>query len=74
MRKILTASVALLMLAGCGNLEPYIKADKATFDAIAPEYQKYVDADPNLDQGQKDRRRRTLETWKLRIEKGGKPE
>jgi hypothetical protein len=47
----------------------YVKADRLTYDAIAPEYLRYVDADPGLTQEQKDRRHRTVDTWNLRIAK-----
>lgn len=64
------AIVALcLFAAGCSLNQDYVKADQATFDAITPEYLKYVEADPSLDQDQKDRRKRTVATWKLRMDK-----
>lgn len=64
------AVVALCLGAfGCVVDKEYVKADRLTFDAIAPDYVKYVEADPALDQEQKDRRKRTIESWKLRISK-----
>lgn len=55
---------------GCSTTKTYVQADKLTFDAIAPSYKKYVEEDEALDDEQKARRLRTIETWRLRIEKG----
>jgi hypothetical protein len=49
-------------------MKGYAAADKATFIAITPEYLEYVENDSTLDQDKKDRRRRLVETWKLRID------
>lgn len=62
----------LFAFAGCAALtssapESWVRADKATHDAIAPEYVEYVDKDASLDQAGKDRRHRTLQTWQDRI-------
>lgn len=64
-------AIALLCLfaSGCTINKDYVKADKLTFDAIAPEYKAYVEKDVALDSDQKARRLRTLETWRLRISK-----
>lgn len=72
MRKIATSLgiVALCLFAsGCALDKEYVKADKATFDAVAPEYLKYVSEDAKLTQDQRDRRYRTVSTWRLRIDK-----
>jgi hypothetical protein len=66
--------LALLLLSapGCATLTapqgPYVASDRATYDAIAPEYRAYVATDPNLNPEQRARRERTLETWRLRLE------
>ena len=52
--------------AGCSPAAPYVAADNATYQAIAPEYQAYFNADPALTADQKALRQRTLDTWKLR--------
>lgn len=52
----------------CVDMKGYVAADKATFIAITPEYLEYVDNDAALDQAKKDRRRRLVDTWKLRID------
>lgn len=64
----------LLLLSqspGCAALAnpsaAYVDADRATHDAVAPEYAAYVHADPTLDEEQKARRDRTLATWDGRI-------
>lgn len=73
MKRVTLIAIAVLALCGCATLnQDYVKADKLTFDAIAPEYLQFVDANPNFDKEQRDRRHRTVETWKLRLEKAGK--
>jgi len=69
----LSAGIAALCLfaTGCATSQEYVKADRLTFDAIAPAYLKYVEADTTLDADQKERRKRTVETWKLRLDKSG---
>jgi hypothetical protein len=61
-----TCSVLLLLLAGScvGGATP---AEIATYDAIAPEYASYVQADMALSTEQKQRRFNTIETWRLRV-------
>ena len=48
-----------------GAAQPYLSADRATFDAVAPEYRAYVSADASLDAERRARRLRTLELWRL---------
>ena len=66
------SAIALLALSltspGCSISKEYVAADKATYDAIAPEYLKYVGTDATLDAEQKARRERTIKSWKLRID------
>ena len=58
-----------LLLASCGTPgAAYVKADRETFNAVAPDFQVYVLADPLLSQEQKDRRLLTIETWRKRLE------
>lgn len=66
---LLLALAATLVLAapGCGTQAAYVAADRATWEAVAPEYRAYVEADPRLDDAQRARRRTTLETWARRI-------
>jgi hypothetical protein len=59
----------LALMTGCAG-----SADKATFDAIAPEYRAYVENDPHLTTEQKQRRFRTLESWQARLSTDGKEE
>lgn len=57
-----------LLATSCTSPQLYTKADRLTFDAIAPEYRTYVLADPSLDQSQKDLRLLNVETWRIRLE------
>lgn len=62
----------VFVFSGCAALtssapESWVRADRATHDAIAPEYVEYVDKDATLDQAGKDRRHRTVQTWETRI-------
>lgn len=58
--------LALSSLA-CSPTAPYVAADRATYNAIAPEYSRYVEADPTLDTEDRALRQSTLATWDLRI-------
>lgn len=53
-----------LLLTGC-NVGS--EADRATFDAIAPEYLSYVNGDQNLTDAQKARRRETVRSWEAKV-------
>jgi predicted lipoprotein len=69
--KKLCAVAALALLTGCEGIsvaDAYVKADRLTYDAIAPGYRAYVEADEKLDAASKQSRMRLLDTWKLRIE------
>lgn len=64
-----TATLALLVLSGCSGLnDAYLRADRATFDAVAPEYRSYVERDAQLDANERQRRLDTLTTWELRLQ------
>lgn len=67
--------LVLLSLAGCqGVSASYAEADAATYDAVAPEYLGYVDADPALTKDQKVRRHETVDSWKARKDHARKGE
>jgi hypothetical protein len=78
------APILLLLLlsqsTGCSALQPptpdYVAADRATYEAVAPEYAAYVHDDPALDDEEKGRRDRTIATWDARVRaaEGGKSE
>jgi len=56
----------LLFLCGCVN--PNAQAELDTYNAIAPEYRAYVEADPTITEQQKELRYDTVETWRRRVE------
>lgn len=63
------AWLAGLLLSGCAGVpESYRAADRATYEAIAPEFVDYVESDESLSESQKRHRRLTVETWRLRLE------
>ena len=62
------AVVLALMLPGCGSIaKEYVGADRATYNAIAPEYREYVEADADLDDDAKALRLANLDSWDYRI-------
>jgi len=73
MRMFLVVILLTLGLSACASPShtAYVGADRLTFDAVAPEYLRYVEADSSLDATAKERRQRTVESWRLRIKKGG---
>lgn len=64
------AALAVTFSSGCAPSEPYRRADRLTFDAIAPEYSAYVAGDAGLSAKAKERRYRTLRTWDARSSTG----
>jgi hypothetical protein len=70
---VLGAGLLLSLLAGCQTVpDPYWNADRQTYEAVAPEYKAYVEADAGLPVEQKARRQRTLDTWKLRVDQAAR--
>lgn len=70
MKKALPVA-ALLLLSACEGLsvaDAYVEADRLTYEAIAPSYRAYVEADVSLDEFSKQSRYRLLQTWEQRIE------
>lgn len=70
MKKLLPFA-ALALLSSCNGISvagAYLAADRATFDALAPEYERYVQTDEHLDDASKASRIRLLTTWKMRLE------
>lgn len=70
--------LVLVMFTGCCATidlirEDYTAADRATYDAVAPAYGAYVDGDASLDSDEKKTRKRTIATWRLRLEQAEKP-
>ena len=61
---------ALALLCGCEGMsvaDAYLKADRATYDVIAPAYRIYVEADENLDPAAKAARMRFVDSWQIRL-------
>jgi hypothetical protein len=46
---------------------PPTEAEKSTHDVVAPAHRAYVEADPLLDAGAKQRRLDLLESWRVRV-------
>jgi hypothetical protein len=55
--------LAVLSLSACTAPVPFVVASRATYDAIAPEYLAYIEADANLAESSKQTRRNTLARW-----------
>jgi hypothetical protein len=70
MKKMKFAAMAaiLTMLASCGVSEAYLMADRDTFEAVSPDYVRYVQDDEALTE--KDRKifLRTIKIWEERLE------
>jgi len=63
MKKILLAF--LLAFPGCGICPT--QAERLTFEAISPEYLRYVTEDTSLSSDQKQRRYETVRSWEARL-------
>lgn len=67
---LLLAVGSAMFLSFCACVAPTqldVAADRATYDAIAADYLRYVNADAALSAEDKARRARTVETWNMRI-------
>lgn len=68
MKKIIVP-VLVFLLSGCQSVPKiYLRADRNTFNAVAPEYKEYIQNDTTLSEAQKELRFNTIETWDRRIE------
>lgn len=63
---IILAVVLSMALAGCSVQEQYVDADELTYNAIAPDYLKLVEASDRSD-AEKELARLTVESWAARI-------
>ncbi len=61
-----------LLFQGCSLQKAYVKADRQTYEAIAPEYLRYVRADKSLSDAQKRRREAKVRSWDARTSEGEK--
>lgn len=71
-------ALTLALVSGCCATtdiirSDYVEADRATYEAVAPRYLEYVQADESLDSEEKKRRERTINTWRLRLEQAETP-
>lgn len=62
-----TVFLACLLLAGCTPTLPHTRADRDTFDDIAPRYVAYLNADQSLDEADRATYLRTVQVWELRV-------
>ncbi|MEO0478407.1 MAG: hypothetical protein AAF196_02905 [Planctomycetota bacterium] len=61
--------VAALLCVGCeGPRASYVAADRATFEAVAPNYRLYVQADESLTEADVQSELDLVRSWEKRIE------
>lgn len=70
MFKVLLPLLLLFFLTGCIASIPreYAEADKATYGLLWPDHLKYLEADEDLDDEAKARRKRLGASWKVRFD------
>lgn len=71
MIKILLAAVILLVGIGCSIDSVFLEGEKQTWDAIAPEYKKFVidrEPVPEWSEAEKAARQETLDRWKKNLD------
>jgi hypothetical protein len=70
--KRLIPLAALLMFSGCSGIsDAYVAADRATFNAVHAEYLRWARQAfqaGEIDEAQLGTRKRTVDTWRMRIE------
>lgn len=60
--------VICLFVAGCPDVQDYyVKADRATFDVVAPRHEKYLNADEDLSPEDLELEINTLRSWEKRL-------
>lgn len=63
---ILAGILGLACLAGCSSdFKGYVRADRMTFEAVAPHYREYLDTRDPLT---RDSGKALLDSWKARLE------
>lgn len=69
---VMLAACLAISAAGCGRNHPAVLAEKATYDALAADYLLFTDQDksndPVFSPTDTERAKRTVETWRLRLE------
>ncbi len=71
-RFIIVVAVSCTLLTSCASLDKaYVTADKATLDAIGPQYSKYVENDTSLTPEQKTLYLNTVKVWEQRVQAAG---
>jgi hypothetical protein len=69
----LLAIAILACLSGCATVpDAYIKADRSTYEKVAPDYLKYVADDPALKEREKADRKLVVDLWRVRLESNEK--
>ena len=67
------ALALVLLLCGCATVpRAFLEAEDAIYQAIAPEYLRYVEEDPALSRDQKASRSRTLRAWRYSLDQAAK--
>lgn len=61
----------VLALAGCSLQAQYVEADRLTYEAIAPDYLKLIEAS-DRPEAEKEMARLTVESWALRLAEAAK--
>lgn len=65
---LFVGALIILTMSGCSSIDKaYVIADRATYEAIAPEYTQYVNRDDSLRDWEKSLRVANVESWDDRI-------
>jgi len=70
MKKLISVA-ALVLFSSCEGIsvaDAYVEADRLTYDAIAPRYQRYLEADEKMGDANRAAHIRLLRSWKMRID------
>ncbi len=63
MRRVAVGLVLLVALAGCTPSAAFVRSERSAYEAIAPIYRDYVEADEILTPSERKGRLATLEAW-----------
>lgn len=71
----ITMVATVFVLAGCAGIDrSYTRADRLTFETVAPRFERYIQEDESLDAAKRQTILYTLELWDRRIEEAERVE
>lgn len=71
LKRVSSVVLALALLPACTPHQAFVNAERAVYDAVAPEYKAYFESDVKLSPEQVLIRQQMLDAWLLSLEAAG---